>query len=313
MAITTRAKVLQYLGLADDNVTTRPALVVSFLADGVNAQVGVSVVSGVITITPDVSAEQTFDTSQTAYNTLAKCKTAIAALAFCDCEYATNDGSEDAGLIEDSAVATLTTAGETVALDYSTQMPGTSAALIDQLILEVQAQAERFCGRGFDSAVHDDRLSAYADGKVVVPHAPIDTGETTTVSCYAGSTETSVASSDYTIHAEPGIIQLHANAIALTDWDEGDGPRDRRLPSPRFPARARAVRVQYTGGFETIPADLEGAATRCVATAFLDRRTNKTLTSDQLQGRTKQRNAGPMAWRDMIETEFAPWKRSIIA
>jgi hypothetical protein len=308
MALTTRAKVLQYLGLADD-ATSDPAIVASVVS-GTSATF--TLTGNTLTVTPDPGSPSSFDLTAAAYDTITELASALDGLAYLAANVAAADGSLASSLIVDAEMGVAVSSGDNQTIFYTNESAGTSSALIDQLISDVGSMAEDYCGRVFDQASVDERVDGNGAHSVVLRSPPV---ESLTLSRFDGNTETTYAATDYYLDEDAGVVHLLDSSSGFrAGTDEHteqtrDAPRPVRRKSPRFPDGVRNVRAQYTGGFATIPGSLELAATQMVAALFLDRFNNPMLTSDQMQGRTKQRAAGPAAVRQMVAEYFRPWRR----
>lgn len=80
--------------------------------------------------------------------------------------------------------------------------------------------------------------------------------------------------SEYRVDYSTGLIHLIA--------DRFPGIRSDNASANRFPSGFYPVFVQYTAGFETVPADLEQACIEIAADLYRERKQDKTITSESL-------------------------------
>jgi hypothetical protein len=125
---------------------------------------------------------------------------------------------------------------------------------------------------GFTSQAITEYLDGEHFNRLVLKYTPVDTGETITVSVEG----TTVASTDYTIDANVGIIGF--KDTALTGWYAGRSinhtlPQITSHPVPNFGGGFRQVTVTYTGGYEAadMPEALKTAANMLAASLFQQR------------------------------------------
>lgn len=129
--------------------------------------------------------------------------------------------------------------------------------LIDDWILAAQAQIERYCNRVFDSASFTEYFDGNLKQSVVVRNPPVTT--LTSVSYRKDNDEwTAYASTLHDFDANSGVV------FFVTGGEEAFlAGLEGRLP--RFPQGKKGVRVVYTGGYSSIPADLSQACIELVA------------------------------------------------
>ena len=312
MAICTRAQVLQYLGLSDTS-SEEPAIIIQVLATSGSStvsQVGLGISSFVLTVTPTVTAgpdisPATFDLLSSARDTLSELTTGLNALPYLNAIRATEDANVPSSLIsvdsEPIAANTIST------ITYNNPASDGTEGLIDTLIPAVELEFERFTGRKVDSESLDERYDGDGAEVIVLRSAPATVTTVTLVS--ADGTATSVASTEYYVDTERGLLYARSGSTSSYGFvpdGMGDQPARNRAPLYRWPEGTRNVRVQYTGGWSTVPADLTIAAVRRVADLVLDRRNNRMLKSDAMQGRSLTRVDSEY---DTLMNYFGPWRR----
>lgn len=129
--------------------------------------------------------------------------------------------------------------------------------LIDRLVLAAQAEIERFCGLAFDSASHTEYFDGNRKPSVVLTNTPVTA--VASVSYRKDNDEwTAYDATTYDWDADTGILELLSTAEL---WIAGADGLARR----GFPKGNKAVRVAYTGGYSSIPADLQQACIELVA------------------------------------------------
>lgn len=128
--------------------------------------------------------------------------------------------------------------------------------LVDRLILAAQAAIERFCNRAFDSASYTEYHDGNLKESVVVRNTPITT--LTSVSYRKDNDEwTAYDATVYDFEANTGKVFMVKSSSEL--FLAGIEPHN-----ARFPKGNKSVRVVYTGGYSSIPADLEQACIELV-------------------------------------------------
>jgi hypothetical protein len=80
--------------------------------------------------------------------------------------------------------------------------------------------------------------------------------------------------SEYRVDYDTGLVHIIA--------DRFPGIRSDNASANRFPSGFFPVFVQYTAGFETVPADLEQACIEIAADLYRERKQDKTITSESL-------------------------------
>lgn len=312
MAICTRAQVLQYLGLTDTS-SSEPAIIVQAVTPSGSStvsQVTLSIASFVLTVTPTVTAgpsitAATFDLLDEDYDTLSELTTALNALPYLNAIRAAEDATVPSSLI--SVDNTPITANTQATIVYENPTTGGTVGLIDTLIPMVEAEFERFTGRKVDSESLDERYDGDGAEMIVLRSAPATVTAVSLID--ADGSATSVASTEYYVDTERGFLYARSGSTHTYGFvpdGMGDRPARNRAPLYRWPEGTRNVRVQYTGGWSTVPSDLSLAAVRRVADLVLDRRNNRFLKSDAMQGRTLTRVDSEY---DTLMEYFGPWRR----
>lgn len=318
MALCTNAQVQAHLGISETAASNTPAIVVTLLStNGTSSfdQCAFSVASNVLTVTPNVSsgpgvAPSTFTLTNASYDTMGELATALDALSYLTAIRVCEDSSVPSTLI--SVENILSTLSPT-AFTYANSTSDGASAFIDAKILEVQALAERYCGRVFDSASYDERLDGQGSETISLTHAPVTAISSITIIGPDGSVVETLSTDDYYLDSESGVIYSRSsdggNAMDAFFERSGDGPATNRAPAYRWPYGTKNVRVQYTAGYTTIPYDLRLAAILCVCDLFYDRGNNRWVTTDSNQGRLVVRN--PSAMAQVIAFYFDPWRRVV--
>lgn len=320
MALCTTAQVLQHLGQTASTVSD-PAITYSAVTPSGSStvsQVAVAISSNVLTITPTVTAgpaisASTFTLTNTSYDTMAELVAAMDALPYLAAKLAAADGTTPSTYL-DADIGTITAAGALATMTYTDTANSATANFIASLILEVQALAERYCGREFDSAVRDETYDSDGGEIIAVKSNPITTLTGVSLVSYDGTETDLTETTDYAVDMTNGLLYSRMSGADPMDrffgGGLGDGPAYYRTPTQfRWPPGTQNIRVQYTGGYTTIPYDLRLAAILCVCDLFLDRRNNRLLTSSANQGRSMSRSYS--GTQDMIAQYFSPWRRSL--
>lgn len=132
--------------------------------------------------------------------------------------------------------------------------------LIGILIGAAQAQAERWCGRLFDSATHTEKYSGSGTEILVLRNAPVASVTSITLTRPTGDSYT-VDSSTYAVDLESGVVKFDPAATyrVTTDWWGEREPQADWSPQPAFSLGHYNVTVVYVGGYtsQTMPNDLK--------------------------------------------------------
>lgn len=312
MPICTRAQVLQYLGMTDTS-SSEPAIIVQAVTPSGSStvsQVNLTISNFVLTVTPTVTggasiSPATFDLLAAANDTLSELASALNALPYLDAVRANEDGTVPSSLI--SVSGTPIPANRMDTITYNNPTSDGTESLVDTLIPAVELEFERFTGRKVDSEALDERYDGDGAEVILLRSAPATVTAVSLIS--ADGTATAVASIDYYADTERGLLYArsgisHDSGFVPDGW--GDRPARNRAPLYRWPEGTRNVRVQYTGGWSSVPADLSIAAVRRIADLIQDRRNNRMLTTDSMQGRSLTR---PDSDYETLMQYFGPWRR----
>jgi hypothetical protein len=320
VAICTRNQVLQYIGLSDTS-SEEPAIIVQAVTPSGSStvsQVTLSIASFVLTVTPNVTAgaaisPATFDLLDEDYDTLSELTTALNALGYLNAIRATEDATVPSSLI--SVDATPIAANTLGTITYDNPTTDSTVGLIDTLIPAVELEFERFTGRKVDAEALDERYDGDGAEVIVLRSAPATVTAVSLID--ADGSATTVASTEYYADTERGFLYARSGSTHTYGFvpdGYGDGPARNRAPLYRWPEGTRNVRVQYTGGWSTdsndpnfVPADLSLAACRRIADLIADRRNNRMMTTDSMQGRMLVRNVA--SEYATLMNYFGPWRR----
>ena len=322
MALTTRALVLQTLGLTDDAAASA-AIAVSLKGTTLTSCVfTVNSASSSLTVTPNTGSPTTFSLTSASYDTLGELATAIAALSGLTAAVATGLSTDTASsLLTASQSVTITTASDLGQLTYSNAGNGTVAALIDQLITDGSAEIERYCGRTFNTATFTEYYDGTATPYLLLKQAPV-TSITSVSFIDADGNATAYESNQYKYESSTGKLDLIGNLWggigggwtgASPNYSWGNlsgymGPAYNRDFGTAFPAGFQNIKVVYVAGYSSIPSDLQRAATTYVVGLYLNRRANLALASDAGAGRKMDQRSPAEQWEHMTQL-LNPWKR----
>lgn len=291
MSLTTRAKVLQTLGLTDD-ADSFPAL--SF---GMNTSTKTSVTIAVnsssttLTVTPDPGTVASFNLTSAGYDTLAELAGAIEALGYIGCEVAAPDGGTYSTLLNPSQTLTLNSGNLSGQLVYSNAAAGNISAFIDQLILDVDAAVERQTGRNYTSAARTEKYDGDGTPFLQLRSFPVSSVSSVALVDASGSTS-ALAATDYRTDLNNGRLVLNDPVQAFGGGASGYGGWFDAYPTPIYtrgwvngwPVGFQNIIVTYTAGYTTVPDDLARMATEWVVELYLNRRKNPRNASTGAAG-----------------------------
>lgn len=324
MALTTRALVLQTLGLTDD-ATASAAIAVSLKSTTLTSCVfTVNSASTTLTVTPNTGAPTTFTLTAAAYDTLGELATAISALSGLTASIATGLSTSTAStLLTASQSVTITTASDLGQMTYTNAGNGTVAALVDQLITDGSDEICRYCGfDSFDSATYTEKYDGTSTPYILLRHAPV-TSITSVSWLDSDGNATAYDSSQYRCNLATGQLDMISNGWggygggwvgAAPSYGNGGtagylGPAYNRDFGTAFPRGFQNIQVVYVAGYSVLPAGLKRAATAFVVDMYLNRRTNISMASDAGGGRKTEQSSPTDQWSRRMEQLFANWRR----
>jgi uncharacterized phiE125 gp8 family phage protein len=155
--------------------------------------------------------------------------------------------------------------------------------LLTDLLEGAEDEIRRACNKGeglFASGSRTQKFSGSSFDVLYLTHRPVTA--ITTVKVFTDSTNsTTVTSTDYRINDDGNAVLLQSSAVTEAMWT---GVRTSRFWHPDYRSMAAYpyTEVIYTGGYATIPDDLEEAARWYAAQLFLDRAVNHGFQSENL-------------------------------
>lgn len=293
MALTTRAIVLQRLGLTDDAAVSGAISVGRKTATTAT----VATTATALTVSINGGATTSYTLTDAANDTLAELIAVVnAAHTEIELEIVTGLASTTASsLLDASQSIALSTSNGTGVLTYTNAATGTVAALIDNLITEADYGIARYCNRQnestgaeeFSSQTHDEYYDGPGDPRLQLRGYPVSAVSSVTLVGVDGTaTSTLTSGSDYQIDSANGRLKWVSDDDGWPEsasWDGASGPATMRVKTG-WPVGFRNIRVQYTAGYATIPYDLRSAATSIVADMYLNRKRNLQASSVNLSG-----------------------------
>lgn len=147
--------------------------------------------------------------------------------------------------------------------------------LITDLIAQVQAEAERWCGRTFDTATFTEKHDGFGHDAILVRAPPITSISSVSIIGDDG-VATALDSDDYSFDpgaSDAGRVWLIGSALyRLGLRTDGQEPVPSWGQSGGFGTKRAGVQIIYVGGYGTgavaIPSDLKRAMYLTVAEAF---------------------------------------------
>lgn len=142
--------------------------------------------------------------------------------------------------------------------------------LIGLLIGAAQAEAERWCGRLFDSGSQTDTLNGSGSNILFLTRTPITAFTSLSVVASDG-TSTAIDSTDYRYDATTGELRLIPESYGrIVQDDFGTVVNEQWGYGRAFPPGFRNIVAVYTGGYSsgTMPLDLKHAMYRYVDAMF---------------------------------------------
>lgn len=284
MALTTRTIVLERLGLGDDSID-RGGMTIVMDADTHTTAVIGKAGSTQVTVRVDGGAVNTF---------LLATYTTIGALAV-----AINDATlgVTATAVDDEASGvpstmlndintTLIDSDPATLMTYDGAYATGNATLIDRLITEVDYAIGRHCNRidattgaqTFESAARDEKYDGCGESVLSLRNYPVSSIASIAL-VSADGTSTTLASTDYTADLSAGRLRWNGSTAYWPGWSEQTGAPAYGYRPPGWPDGFQNVRVQYTAGYSTVPADLRGVATAMCVDLYLNRKKNRMLSA----------------------------------
>lgn len=290
MALTTRALVLQRLGMTDDAASAGGLTIAvdSTAGSAVWAKSG-----STVTITRTTGGATNFDISTASYDTISELAAGIAALSGVAASAVdATVGALASSLLSDTGQTIGPVVSEPVVgvIPYANTAAGYTASLIDNLITYVDSAIGRFCNRvsstgsqTFESGSLDEKYDGDGEPVLNLRNWPITAVSSITILDSGGTVVSTLATTDYI--RDDRTARLYWNGSNVDAWSPAgtDGPVYGYIRSG-WPRGFQNVRVQYTGGWATVPPDLVDVATRCVCDLFLNRRRNDALASQSANG-----------------------------
>lgn len=294
MALTTRATVLQRLGLTDD-ASALGAITVAINTD--SALVNWTITKSGNTLTYNLDpASGSFNLAASGYDTMTELAAALEALTNVSSAVVSSGLASNATSLLDDGTYTFTAAGggvKTNVLTYTNAASGTNSALIDSLIPVAGAAIGRFCNRidetgaqTFESASRTEDYDGSGDPILCLRNYPVTSVTSISLLDETGTVISTLSTSDYRIDLRSGRIHWTA-ATAAAAWSGGyDSPIGPSYGSEPvgWPVGFQNIRVVYTGGYSTVPYDLQNVATEVVRDLFLDRRRAGSASAQSAQG-----------------------------
>lgn len=134
---------------------------------------------------------------------------------------------------------------------------GASQALIEALIAVAQAELERYCGRLFESASRTEYFTPNGLPSLVLSNTPI-TAVASIVATDASGTEATVDSDTYRWDANTGIVEfISSHNTRAESVASGDRQFRTFAWTNNWGRQFKSVTATYTGGYATIPADIQ--------------------------------------------------------
>ena len=298
MALTTLTTVLTYLGLDDDSVTPDGIIVAMDAAELTNLTVAINSTSTTCTVTPTPGSPTAFTLTAAAYDTLTELADGIAALSGILAYVPQGvDGSTASTMLSPSQSIALTSTADAVSdgLTLSEAMGETDGSLIESMILRAEDAIGRHCNRidangaqTFESGSRDEYYDGDGGEILLLRNAPVSS-ITSIATVASDGTNTTIDSTAYRLVSRTGQVIWNGAGLTLRNVDSQGfevpkaGP-DYFRTKIGWPRGTANIRVQYTGGFSTVPDDLAGIATDVVVEMYLNRRTNQSAALQSIGG-----------------------------
>lgn len=308
MALTTRAIVLQRLGLADD-LSPQAAMLIVVASGTKSVEINQTTLQLLI---PSIGL--TVDLSHADYDTLSELAAYVTSASGSAVVLTVVDGV--GGTLPSSSLLTQTvsvTAGTPDYLTYSPHATTGASALIDVLIPAADAAIGRYCNRfntatgaqELESAARDEKYDGEDFDELVLRNYPVSS-ITSVKTIGDDGTETTVASTSYRSDLGRGRLFLLGSSTEAAWTDEW---------IPRYGGRTgwargfQNIRVQYVAGYATVPAGLQAAATSIVVDMYLNRKKNMQVGQQGLIGTTYSNSVLASEITAQYARLLAPYRR----
>lgn len=298
MALTTRANVLQRLGLTDD-VTAVGAI--AFCYSGAEFALSSVTVNSdrELVVVDNASTVLTIDLTSGDYDTVGEVATAINGVTNFSATVVDGVSSSLASTLLVEATHAALSGGRPEYVTYTNDAAGTNGALIDQLISESEQAVGRYCGRynsetglqTFESSQITETYDGTGSPDLVLRADPVTAVSSVKYIDHSGNS-TTIPSTDYRFSTNGVLHKLAGSFNTFYDFTDfeasGEGRRLTQRVGPSWIRGFRNYEVTYTAGYATVPADLVGVVTDIVVQAFLDRRESGSVSQSQAGGHTRQ-------------------------
>ena len=305
MSLTTRALVLQRLGLTDDAAASAAISIGRKTATTAT----IATTATQLTVSINGGAAMAYTLTDAANDTLTEL-IAVVNAAHTEIELelvAGLSGGTASSLLVASQSIALSTSNGTGVLTYTNAATGTVAALIDNMILEADYAIASYCNRAneatgaeeFSSGSRDEYYDGNGEEVLQLRNYPATAVSSVTLVAVDGTaTSTLTSGTDYQLDSGSGRLRW-IGGLGWFDTQTSVGPVTWGIsgspPGPAtvrrhigWPVGFRNIRVQYTGGYATIPYDLRSAATSIVCDMYLNRRRNMQVSQSSLSGVSSQ-------------------------
>lgn len=299
MALTTRAIVLQRLGLTDD------AAVQGCISVGRKTATTATITTSATQLSVSINggAATNYTLTAAANDTLAELISVVnAAHTEIEMELVSGvSGTTASSLIDASQSIALSTSNGTGIVTYTNAASGTVAALIDNLIQEADYAIASWCdfandatgAEEFSSGSRDEYYDGPGDPILQLKRYPVTAVSSITLLDIDGNViDTLTSGEEYQIDSDSGRLKWIAGfgwydefGVGGPTWESGysRGPATVRR-KVGWPTGFRNIRVQYTAGYATIPYGLRHAATQIVVDMYLNRRRNMQTSQASISG-----------------------------
>lgn len=191
--------------------------------------------------------------------------------------------------------------------DYKTlaSITGTSQDARLTIILGAASAAfRRITGRdettGWESASRTETIDGNGEDSITLRESPVTAVTSVTLIADDGS-ETVLASTEYRVSASSGVLTRLSSAIGRHVAEGGpDYVGTFWGAVPNWPAGAQNIEVVYTGGYATIPLDIQMAVARVTDTMSREAGTSPAMSSESIGGYSYTRASNIMSTDESI-------------